>query len=65
MRQRVGHVAHIQLADLDDVLQRAARVAPPGGCVLFSPACASFDMFSDYAARGRAFQRAVRAVTER
>ena len=27
-----------------------------GGVVLLAPACSSFDMFQDYAARGRAFK---------
>jgi UDP-N-acetylmuramoylalanine--D-glutamate ligase len=31
----------------------------PGGVVLLAPACSSFDMFADYAARGRAFKDAV------
>ena len=31
-----------------------------GGCVLLSPACASFDMFEDYEARGREFKRIVK-----
>jgi UDP-N-acetylmuramoylalanine--D-glutamate ligase len=33
--------------------------------VLLSPAAASFDMFEDYAARGRAFKAAVAALAER
>jgi UDP-N-acetylmuramoylalanine-D-glutamate ligase len=32
------------------------------GTVLLSPAAASFDMFPDYAARGRAFKDAVRGL---
>jgi len=30
--------------------------------VLFSPACASFDQFSDFEARGEAFRAAVHAL---
>jgi UDP-N-acetylmuramoylalanine--D-glutamate ligase len=40
-----------------------AGVAP--GTVLLSPAAASFDMYADYAARGRAFKAAVRALLAR
>jgi UDP-N-acetylmuramoylalanine--D-glutamate ligase len=35
-----------------------------GGVVLFSPACASFDQFTDFEARGEAFRNAVRALLE-
>jgi len=40
----------------------AAGAALPGDCVLLSPACASFDMFSGYAHRGEMFRQAVRAL---
>lgn len=46
-------------ADLDEAVECAGRLVSPGGRVLFSPACASFDMFDDYRARGRAFTRLV------
>ncbi len=46
-------------ADLGEAVERAGRLARAGGQVLFSPACASFDMFDDYRARGRAFIRLV------
>jgi len=45
-----------------DALARAALAAAAGegpATVLLSPAAASFDMFPDYAARGRAFKDAV------
>jgi UDP-N-acetylmuramoylalanine--D-glutamate ligase len=44
---------------MDDAVQRAAALVRPGGVVLLAPACASFDMFKDYADRGRAFKAAV------
>jgi UDP-N-acetylmuramoylalanine--D-glutamate ligase len=47
---------------LDEAVRRAAATARPGDTVLLAPACASFDMFSDYAARGRAFRAAVEGV---
>ena len=46
-------------SDLGDAVERAARLSRPRGRVLFSPACASFDMFDDYRARGEAFVRLV------
>ena len=36
-------------------VRRAHELAEPGDVVLLSPACASFDMFSGYAERGRVF----------
>ena len=45
-----------------DVVAAAAELACPGDVVLFAPAAASLDMFSDYAHRGRAFAAAVAAL---
>lgn len=47
-------------ADMDEAVARAAGLADPGEVVLLSPACASFDMFRDYAHRGETFQKAVK-----
>ncbi len=45
---------------LDDAVAAAAGLARPGDIVLLSPACASFDMFRDYAHRGDVFAAAAR-----
>jgi UDP-N-acetylmuramoylalanine--D-glutamate ligase len=47
---------------LEAAVARAACVARPGELVLLSPACASLDMFRDYAHRGETFAQAVRAL---
>lgn len=49
-------------ADMADAVHQAATLAQPGEVVLLSPACASFDMFRDYAHRGETFQKAVGEV---
>ena len=46
-------------ASMADAVDRAWALARPGGVVLLAPACSSFDWFSDYAARGRAFKKEV------
>jgi len=49
-------------SDMDAAVAAAARAAAPNDLVLLSPACASLDMFRDYAARGAAFAAAVRRL---
>jgi UDP-N-acetylmuramoylalanine--D-glutamate ligase len=46
---------------LHRALDAAAAAARPGEVVLLSPACASFDQFEDFEARGRAFKEMVAA----
>ena len=45
-----------RMADLDAAIMRASELAESGDLVLLSPACASFDMFRSYEARGDAFR---------
>jgi UDP-N-acetylmuramoylalanine--D-glutamate ligase len=47
---------------LEEAVRAAARAARPGDTVLLSPACASLDMFRDYAHRGMVFTQAVREL---
>jgi UDP-N-acetylmuramoylalanine--D-glutamate ligase len=49
-------------ADMAAAVRRAFVLAAPDGVVLLAPACSSFDMFADYAARGRAFKDAVKRL---
>lgn len=48
-----------QAYSLEDAVQKSGEKAIPGGNVLFSPACASFDMFRDYEHRGKVFKEIV------
>ncbi len=50
---------------LEEAIRLAGRIARPGEVVLMSPACASFDMFRNYAERGQKFREAVRALNRR
>ena len=47
---------------LEAAVEAAAAVAQPGDTVLLSPACASLDMFRDYAHRGDVFAAAARSL---
>jgi UDP-N-acetylmuramoylalanine--D-glutamate ligase len=44
---------------LDEAVRAAASEAQAGDTVLLSPACASFDQFRDFEARGDAFRALV------
>ena len=49
-------------ADMNDAVRIAARLAQHGDAVLLSPACASFDMFRNYAHRAEVFVAAVHGL---
>jgi UDP-N-acetylmuramoylalanine--D-glutamate ligase len=51
-------------ATLSEAVRRALSLAPAGGTVVLTPACASFDMFRDYADRGEAFKKEVMRLVE-
>ena len=48
-----------EVASLEEAVKKAADEAIADGNVLLSPGCSSYDMFNDYAHRGREFQRFV------
>jgi len=49
-------------ATVEEAVRTARQLAPAGGVVLLSPACASFDMFENFEHRGRVFKEAVRRM---
>ncbi len=54
-----GAVPLREVETIDEAVREAFEAARPDGTVLLAPACASFDMFDNYAQRGRAFKSAV------
>ena len=65
IRAAFDGVRPVELADsMAGAVAAARRLARPGDAVLLSPACASFDWYSDYAARGDDFAARVNALEE-
>jgi UDP-N-acetylmuramoylalanine--D-glutamate ligase len=52
----------VDCATLPEAVRRASALAEAGDCVLLSPACASFDMFTGYGHRAQVFVDAVREL---
>lgn len=66
MARELGSLTDTRLCTtLEEAVTLAADLAGPGGVVLFSPACSSFDMFRDYAERAERFKAAVRGLPGR
>ena len=55
-------VSLLHAASMEEAVKAAAGRAHPGDAVLLSPACASFDMFKDYAHRAAVFCEAVQEL---
>jgi UDP-N-acetylmuramoylalanine--D-glutamate ligase len=59
-----GAVPVVRADSMRDAVRAASTRAQPGDAVLLSPACASFDWYESYAARGDDFARAVRSFID-
>jgi UDP-N-acetylmuramoylalanine--D-glutamate ligase len=64
IRRASGDVTAVSAASMDEAVARARELAMPGGVVLLSPGCASFDMFASAEDRGERFAAAVEALRE-
>jgi UDP-N-acetylmuramoylalanine--D-glutamate ligase len=63
LAQALAGVSTLEFADsLPAAVRAAARAARAGDTVLLSPACASLDMFHDYAHRGAVFAASVKEL---
>ncbi len=57
-----GACAVVEAGSMADAVDRAAGLARDGDAVVLSPACASFDWYTSYGARGDDFARCVAAL---
>jgi UDP-N-acetylmuramoylalanine--D-glutamate ligase len=68
LRRALAHNSQLQpdmirrCPSLQDAVREAAGVARQGDVVLLAPGCTSYDMFTDYHARGLAFVQAVEGL---
>lgn len=60
--EAAGYQDYTFARDLEEAVQLAAARAQQGEVILLSPACASWDMFSDYEQRGDLFKKVVWAL---
>jgi UDP-N-acetylmuramoylalanine--D-glutamate ligase len=63
-RELAGCAPATRAGSMQQAVELAYSLARPGDVVLLSPACASFDMFRDYAHRGEVFRQAVLSLRE-
>ena len=52
----------VHAKDMPEAVKKAAAMAQPHDCVLLSPACASWDMFKNYAERSAIFIESAKAL---
>ena len=52
----------LHVSSMQEAVEKAKEVAEKGDIVSLSPACASFDLYPDFEARGRHFKELVNAL---
>jgi len=66
IRGALGQLTDTRLVgSLEEAVKLAQQLSKPGGVVLFSPACSSFDMFKNYEERGERFAALVNDLPDR
>jgi UDP-N-acetylmuramoylalanine--D-glutamate ligase len=59
LKRDLADLPHEEVWGFDEAVRRALALALPGDQVLLSPACASFDQFKNFEARGNRFEALV------
>jgi len=62
LRYLQDNIVILKARSLPETMILAKRIAKPGDTILLSPACASFDMFRNFAERGTLFKKIVQAL---
>jgi UDP-N-acetylmuramoylalanine--D-glutamate ligase len=53
----------VRASSMEDAVVKSMKNSEEGDMILLSPACASFDMFSSYDERGKAFKESFRKLS--
>ncbi len=54
----------VRASSMEDAVMKSMKNSEEGDMILLSPACASFDMFSSYDERGKAFKESFRKLSQ-
>jgi len=58
----IGSATIYRVDDMREAVELSYSLSQPGSSILLSPACSSFDMYSDFEERGKDFKRWVREI---
>jgi len=59
-----SYVKVTKVEDLKQAVEAAKRISEKGDIILFSPACASFDMFESFEQRGEVYMQCIKELTK-